>query len=417
MSKLAILGGEKTCNSAWPEWPVWDDNERDQLLGVLESGQWWYGEKVAQFERDYAELQGCRLAVSTNSGTTALEIAFRALGVGPGDEVIVPAYTFIATATSVVFAGAKPVFADINPDDLCIDAADVARKVTSRTKAIVPVHFAGHVAAMDKLQELADKYKLIVVEDACHSWGGQWNGQGTGSLGRCGVFSFQASKNISSGEGGIITTNDQRLADCCRSLTNCGRVKGGKWYEHGQVGTNVRLTEFQAGILLAQMKRVASHRSKRAAAAAILDQELGQIPGLRPLTNDPRNTRRTYHLYCFWFDPQTWEISRDQFVDALNAEGIPASSGYLSPVYANLCFQPGDKTADNPTIRRPAKGSDLDYSRTRCPVAKETCKNIVWLTQSVLLADEDHIRMISLAIWKIYRSRTTLQRNELAGVQ
>src|SRR5438132_2373036 len=143
MSKLSILGGAKTCNSAWPAWPVWDVNERDQLLGVLESGQWWYGEKVEQFERDYAELQGCRFAVSTNSGTTALEIAFRALGVGPGDEVIVPAYTFIATATSVVIAGAKPVFADINPDDLCIDAADVARKVTPRTKAIVPVHFAG----------------------------------------------------------------------------------------------------------------------------------------------------------------------------------------------------------------------------------------------------------------------------------
>jgi dTDP-4-amino-4,6-dideoxygalactose transaminase len=279
MSKLAILGGEKTCNSDWPAWPVWDDRERSALMGVLESGQWWYGEKVAQFERDYAELQDCRFAVSTNSGTTALEIAFRALGIGPGDEVIVPAYTFIATATSVVFAGAKPVFADINADDLCIDTADVARKITSRTKAILPVHFAGHVAAMDELQAIADRHKVILLEDACHSWGGQWKGRGTGSLARCGVFSFQASKNISSAEGGVITTNDERLADCCRSLTNCGRVKGGKWYEHGQVGTNIRLTEFQAAILLAQMTRVEAHIARRAAAAAILDEELGQIPG------------------------------------------------------------------------------------------------------------------------------------------
>ena len=417
MSKLAILGGEKTCNSAWPAWPVWDDNERNALLGVLESGQWWYGEKVAQFERDFAALQDCRFAVSTNSGTTALEIAFRALGVGPGDEIIVPAYTFIATATSVVFAGAKPVFADIDPDNLCIDPADVAQKITSRTKAIVPVHFAGHVAAMDTLQEVAEKHKLIVLEDACHSWGGQWKGQGTGSLGRCGVFSFQASKNISSGEGGIITTNDERLADCGRSLTNCGRIKGGKWYEHGQVGTNVRLTEFQAAILLAQMKRVESHMARRAAAAAILDDELAQIPGLRPLKNDPRNTRRTYHLYCFWFDPEVWGISKDQFVDALNAEGIPASCGYLTPVYANLCFQSGDNPADNSTIQHPAKASDLDFSRTCCPVAEETCKNIVWLTQSTLLADESRIRMISLAAGKIYRSRTDLQKKELAGVR
>src|SRR4051812_42751579 len=175
MSKLAILGGEKTCTNVWAAWPIWDDNERNGLRDVLESGQWWYGEKVEQFERTFAEFQSCRFGVSTNSGTTALEIAYRASGLGPGDEVIMPAYTFIATATSVVFAGAKPVFADINPEDLCIDAADVARKVTSRTKAIVPVHFAGHVAAMDQLQEIADDHHLILLEDACHSWGGQWN--------------------------------------------------------------------------------------------------------------------------------------------------------------------------------------------------------------------------------------------------
>ena len=386
MSKLALLGGDKICSNAWPLWPVWDDNERSALLGVLESGQWWYGKKVEQFEEEYAKLQDCRFAVSTSSGTTALEIVYRVLGIGPGDEVIVPAYTFIATATSVVFAGAKPIFADIHPNNLCIDAADVARKITPRTKAIVPVHFAGHVAPMEKLQELADQHDLPIVEDACHSWGGQWKGQGTGSIGRCGVFSFQASKNVSSAEGGIITTNDERLADACRSLSNCGRVKGGKWYEHGQVGTNVRLTEFQAAILLAQMNRIGPHMEKRATAAAILDEELGQIPGLGLLRNDPRNTRRTYHLYCFWFDPNVWGISRDRFVEALIAEGIPASCGYLSPVYGNLCFQPGDNPADNPTIRRPVAGDDLDYSQTYCPVAEGACKNIVWITQSMLLA-------------------------------
>jgi len=176
------------------------------------------------------------------------------------------------------------------------------------------------------------------------------------------------------------------------------------------------LTEFQAAILLAQMKRIEPHMARRAAAAAILDQELSQIPGLRLLKNDPRNTRRTYHLYCFWFDPEVWEISRDQFVDALNAEGIPASCGYLTPVYSNLCFQPGDNAADKSTIRRPLKGSDLDFSRTRCPVAEEACKNIVWLTQSTLLADEDCIRMSALAIWKIYRSRIDLQKKKLAEV-
>jgi dTDP-4-amino-4,6-dideoxygalactose transaminase len=274
----------------------------------------------------------------------------------------------------------------------------------------MPVHFAGHVAAMDRLSEIAEKRRLAIVEDACHSWGGQWKAHGTGSLGRCGVFSFQASKNISSGEGGIITTNDQRLADACRSLTNCGRVTGGKWYEHGQVGTNVRMTEFQAAILLSQMKRILPHIEKRAASVAILNEELPEIPGLRLLKNDPRHTRRTFHLYCFWFDSDVWGISRDQFVDALVAEGIPASGGYLSPVYGNLCFQPGENADENPTIRRPASGSDLDYSQTHCAVAEEVCRNIVWLTQSTLLADESLIRAIPRVMRKIYAHRDEFSR-------
>lgn len=409
MSKLALNGGEKTHTAAWPTWPVWDDSERGALMGVLESGQWWYGKNVQQFEKEYAAFQGCRHGITVNSGTTALEIAYRALGIGPGDEVIVPAYTFIATGTSVVFVGAKPVFADLKRENLCIDPEDVARKITPKTKAIVPVHFAGHIADMDKLKEIAAAKKIPIVEDACHSWGGQWKDRGTGSLGQCGVFSFQVSKNVASAEGGIIVTNDDRYAETCRSLTNCGRVTGGKWYEHGQVGSNVRLTEFQAAILLQQMKRVLPHMDRRSKSVEILNSEMKSLPGLELLTNDPRTTRRTYHMYCFWFDPRTWGISRDRFIEAMNAEGIPVSAGYLTPVYGNLCFQPGENPTNNPCIKRPARGSLLDCSQTHCPVSEEACKNLVWIGHSMLLADESSIRAIPQAIRKVHENRSELK--------
>lgn len=409
MSKLALRGGQREFNGTWPSWPVWDDSERGALIGVLESGNWWYGTNVSKFEMEYAAFQDCKYGVTTNSGTTALEVAYRALGIGAGDEVIVPSYTFIATATSVVFVGAKPVFADIRRDNLCIDPEDVARKITPRSRAIVPVHLAGHIADMDRLREIAADRRIPIVEDACHSWGGRWKDRSTGSIGECGVFSFQVSKNMASAEGGIITTNDERLAEACRSITNCGRVTGGKWYEHGRVGSNLRLTEFQAAILLQQMKRVLPHLERRLQAVELLHAELKSIPGITLLSNDPRITRRTYHLFCCWFDPKEWGISRQRFIEAINAEGIPISAGYLTPVYKNLCFQPGDSMGNNPCVQRPAKESRLDYSQTHCPVAEDACKNLLWLGHSVLLADEESIRAISRAIRKVYDCRTELR--------
>lgn len=408
MSKLALLGGEKEFTGTWPAWPQFDDAERKALNGVLESGNWWYGQNVLDFERDYAAFQDCKYGVTTNSGTTAAEIALRAMGIGVGDEVIVPSYTFIATGTSVVFVGAKPVFADILRKNLCIDPDDVERKITPRTKAIMPVHFAGHVADMDRLLDVGKKHNIPIVEDACHSWGGKWNGQATGSLGACGVFSFQVSKNLSGAEGGIIVTNDSSLADSCRSLTNCGRVTGGQWYEHGQVGTNVRMTEFQAAILNQQLKRALPHLDQRTRAVRILDQELKGIPGLELLENDPRNTRRTYHLYCCWYDEKAWGIPRKRFVEAIMAEGIPMGGGYLSPVYGNLCFQPGENPTNNPCIKRPAKGSKLDYSETHCPVAQAAATDQLWMGHSVLLAKEDDIRAIPRAVRKVWENRAAL---------
>ncbi len=408
MSKLALQGGDKIFSGTWPAWPQFDDNERKALMDVFESGSWWYGKNVLEFEKEYAAFSDCTHAITTNSGTTAAEIAFRAYGIGPGDEVIVPAYTFIATGTTVVYPGAKPVFADLLRHNLCIDPDDVERKITPRTKAIVPVHFAGHVADMDRLNAIAAKHGIVVMEDACHSWGSKWNGRATGSLWQSGWFSFQVSKNVSGAEGGIITTNDSRFAEACRSLTNCGRVTGGKWYEHGQVGTNVRITEFQAAILRQQMKRVKPHMDVREGSIAILHEDLAQVRGIELLTNDPRHTARTHHLFCCWFDKSAWGTTREKVIEALQAEGVPAAAGYLTPVYKNICFQPGENPTNDPCIKRPKLGCLLDYSGTFCPVAEAACTDLIWLGHSTLLAEEKSISGIGAAFRKVWESRKSL---------
>ncbi|MDD3927830.1 MAG: aminotransferase class I/II-fold pyridoxal phosphate-dependent enzyme [bacterium] len=201
MSKLALLGGIPARKEPFAAWPVIEAKDRDRLLEVFDSGKWWYGEKVKEFEEKYAAFQDAGYGVTCCNGTVALEVVLLACGIGAGDEVIVPPYTFMATASAVLKANAVPVFADIELDTCNLDLEDVARKITDKTKAIVPVHIGGLPVDMDAFLKLAKQHKLVLIEDACHSWGSKWQGKGTGAIGDCGVFSFQMSKNITSGEG------------------------------------------------------------------------------------------------------------------------------------------------------------------------------------------------------------------------
>jgi dTDP-4-amino-4,6-dideoxygalactose transaminase len=413
MPKLAINGGKKTYDGAWPTWPVWGDPEREALSGVLESGKWWYGQRVNDFEREFSQFQDARFGVTTTSGSTALEVALRALGIGAGDEVIIPPYTFVATAAAVIWVGATPVFADIEPHTLCIDPDDVARKITARTKAIIPVHLAGHVADMDRLWALAQTHGLRIIEDACHAWGSKWKGKGAGALGDCGAFSFQMSKNICSAEGGIILTDDEELADTCRSLTNCGRLKGSLWYEHGMAGSNLRMTEFQAALLSAQLARATDHMLTRRRNALILNERLAKIPGVRVFSDDPRITRRAYHLYCFQIDPKQLGISRTQFLDALTAEGVPASGGYLTPLYCNPAFTPGGDGEAGARFR-PQRGGPLDYSKTSCPVTEHVCETVCWFSHVLLLADEAAIHAAADAVANVCQNAREIRHVEVA---
>ena len=358
-STLALHGGDPIRPKAkpWPLWPIVGEEERVALNAVFDSGAWFYGDRVRQFETDYAAFQKAAHCVTCTSGTVAAEVAMMALGVGPGDEVLVPPYTFVATAMTVARVGATPIFVDVD-DSWCMNPDLIETAITPRTKAIMPVHFGSRVADMDRINAIAEKHGLLVIEDACHSWGSQWKGKGTGALGTCGVFSFQQSKNLSSAEGGCILTDDEDLADRCRSITNCGRAKGGAWFEHAIIGTNARMTEFQAALLNAQLTRLEEQTRRRAAMADAITAGLSEIEGLTPQPGDERMTRRAYHLYCLRIDPDAFGCSRESLVKAAEAEGLPLSTLYALPLYKQPMFDhvPGH-----------------DYTQDHCPVTEDLC--------------------------------------------
>jgi len=407
-NQLAILGGQPTFTGQWPSWPVFDDTERRQLLEVLDSGKWWYGDKVRRFEAEFAAFQGARFGVTATNGTTAIEMGLKGLGLLEGDEVIVPPYSFIATASAVVTVGAIPVFADIQPDTLCLDPDDVQRKLTPRTRAIIPVHVGGVVADMDRLNAIARQHHLRVLEDAAHAWGSQWSGRGAGTLGDGGTFSFQVTKNITAGEGGILVTDHEALADLCRSYTHCGRRKGSAWYDHDYLGSNLRLTEFQAAILLAQLRRLEPQTLRRQASARSLDESLQGVRGLRRLALQPRMTRRSYHMYIFRVDEPELGISRDRFVEALNAEGIPASKGWYRPLYANGVFRNASQGPRH-GVSSPFFGRGIDFSQVQCPVCEAVCRDAVWIPQNVLLAEAPDIQSVADGIRKVVASARQLR--------
>jgi len=409
MADLAINGGPKACDVAWPRWPVWSDEERQALNGVLESGEWWYGEKVHEFEARFAAFQNARFGITTTSGTTALEASLLALGVGAGDEVIVPPYTFIATVSAVLCVNAIPIFADILPETLCIDPSDVERKITPRTKAVIPVHVGGMIADMDRLLALAHQHNLVILEDACHAWGSQWRGKGAGAVGNCGVFSFQVSKNITAGEGGIILTDDEDLADLCRSFTNCGRGKDKPWYQHFLAGSNLRMTEFQGAILLAQLSRLEEQTLRRQANAEVLTQGLQQIPGIRTLPAEPRMTRRSYHFYVFRLDETRAGVSRDRFLQALCAEGVPASAGWPYPLYQNPLFAVKGDGPDHCPRSCPYYGREIDYTQVRCPVTEQICRDAVWIPHTALLAGAEAMEKVVAAVAKVVAQAPSLR--------
>jgi dTDP-4-amino-4,6-dideoxygalactose transaminase len=394
-ARLAVQGGTpvRDPRKPWPAWPIFDDRERNALMETLESGNWFYGDRVRRFEEEFAAFQGAEHCITANSGTAALEIVLEALGIGAGDEVIIPPYTFIATASAVMRVGAAPVFVDLD-DTWCIDPDLLDSAISDRTKAIMPVHFGGRICDMDQINAIAEKHRLAVVEDACHSWGARWKGMGAGSLGAAGVFSFQMSKNMTAGEGGAILTNDADLAEICRSISNCGRAATGPWYHHVRTGTNARMTEFGAAVLSTQLSRLDDQTATRESNAALLNAGLGEIEGLTPQRTSNRITRRAYHLYCLRINPDAFGCTREKFIAAAKAEGWPIGAGYPIPLY------------QQPVVR---ESGLRDYSACCCPAAEDLCfTSGMWFTHELLLGTEEDMHDIIAIAKKIKAAAGTL---------
>jgi dTDP-4-amino-4,6-dideoxygalactose transaminase len=409
-SALALRGGSPVRTAPFPSWPEFGAEEEEAVLRALRSGKWGRldGSEVATFEQDFASYHDCRYGVAVLNGSVSLKIALLSAGIKAGDEVIVPPYTFLATASVVVEVNAVPVFADIHPDSYCLDPKSVEAAITPRTRAIMVVHLGGLAADMDALNAIAKKHGIALIEDAAHAHGGEYKGKKLGSLGDIGSFSFQSSKNLASGEGGILVTNDSSLEQTARSLHNCGRMTGGVWYGHQILGGNNRLSELQGALLNAQMQRLEAQTKRRDANGRYLNEKLAEIPGLSPLPRGQGETIHPYHLYVFRYSSDAWDgIPRARFLEAMAAEGIPASGGYVVPLYDQPVFQ---HKRFGPFSGADGYDSDVAANAARCPVAERASREEgCWLTQNLLLGTREDMDDIVRAMAKVYQNRRDLR--------
>ena len=404
MAHLAIAGGTALRRAPFPAWPVWDQSDVQALQRVLQSGHWdaLKGEEVSHFEAEFAAYQGAAYGVAVTNGTVALKLALIAAGVGPGDEVIMPGYTFIATATAALELGAIPIFAEI----YTLDPDSVAACITSRTRAIMPVHLGGCPADMDGLLALARRHGLAVVEDAAQAWGASWNGCRVGTLGQCGIVSFHASKNLTAGEGGMVLCNDPDIASLVRSLSNCGRQPDGLWYAHYLLGGNYRLSEFQGAVLRSQLQRYPEQFAHRQANAAYLTGALADIDGVTSLPADPRVTANAYHVFFLKYDAERFGgIGKLRFIAAMRAEGITdLHAGYSLPAYRQPVMLAKNFGLAKPPFPNGSYAVVPDYGAVACPVTEYACDHeALWLRQNVLLGERRDMDDVVAAMDKIQR--------------
>jgi dTDP-4-amino-4,6-dideoxygalactose transaminase len=372
----------------------------------LHSGKWGRlnGTEVAEFENRFAAMHGCKHGIAVVNGTVSLRIALLAAGIQAEDEVIIPPYTFFSTASAIIEANAIPVFADIDLNTFNLDPKAVEAAITPRTRAIIPVHFAGQPADMKAIMAIAKKHKLLVMEDAAHAHAASYRNRPAGSLGHLASFSFQSSKNLTSGEGGIITTNDDKLAESSRSIHNCGRIPTGIWYEHHVISGNYRLGEFQGAVLNAQLDRLEQQTITRDRNGQYLAAKLSRLPGVYPQQRPKECTRHSYHLFMLRLDGQQFGAPRATVIKALQAEGIPCAAGYgwslhQQPMFRNKAFGP----------YLPNASKSLNYQKVDCPNSDLVCREqCVWLEQSIFLGTRADMDDIVLAFQKVYENRAAL---------
>ncbi len=405
MSELAILGGPKTRTEPYPAWPVWDQRDIDAVTEVVRSGRWggypYPGPRTAELAKKFAELQGGGYAVPMTNGTITMEVALRAAGIGWGDEVLVPAYTFQATAAAPMAAGAIPVIVDVDPNNFCMDPKAAEKAITAKTRALIPVHLGSNMADMDALMSLAEKHDLVVIEDCAHAHGAKWNGRGAGTIGHFGSFSLQSSKILTSGEGGILLCRTEELARKVMAVIDCGRGHEGEGGTEGgdspTMGGNYRMTEFQAALASVGLERFPEQAKEREQMAAYMDEALSEVPGVRVLRRDPRHSTRSFYRYIFAIDPATFGVEHDVLCAALDAEGVDCWTGYEAMHHYAL-FQPRNSRLAVPN----AFPERFEFSKMSFPEAERACEHeAVWLDESIFRGGREGVEAAVRAIRKI----------------
>ena len=418
MAKLAIRGGEPIRRKPWPQWPIADSKDAQAVANVVLSGQWGRVRReeslASEFERRYAEYQGAKYALMINGGgTQALELSFRALGLGTGDEVILPALGWVADVTSLLMSGCIPIFVDVDIDTGNIDPDLIEDAITDQTRAILPVHTGGRPCEMDRIIKVAERNNLFVVEDAAHGSGATYRNRGLGTIGDMGGVSLQSSKPLTCGEGGIVLTNNIELWRTACELTDPWAGPAWSWFEETvlkrepegfrRISSTRRVTELQAALALSQLDKLEEWTKRRAENGEYLNEELSKIDGIKTPRKDPNITRRSYYYYRFrylGFDG----LSRNRFIDCMKAEGIPCLVGDdVRPLYElPILTNPDMGLIKGYPIDKCFYGKTIDYRKVRCPKAERLSRReSVWIFQTALLGEKSDVDDVVAAVWKI----------------
>ena len=419
MNVLAIRGGKKVRTKLYPKHPMIGDEEKKQIMEVLDSGNlstfraspgehFLGGRKIREFEEKFSKKIGAKYGVTFNSASSALHAGVVAIGVNPGDEVIVPPYTFTSTATSALMHNAIPVFSDVKKDIYCLDPKKLEKTLSPLTKAIIPVHLFGHACDMDEIMEFAQKHNLRVIEDCAQAPGGSYKNKNVGTIGDCGVFSFQETKNIMTAEGGMLVTNDEEIANVARMMRNHGEMVfpslKQRTYKSEFLGWGYRMTELEAALGVAQVSKMEYLNDERIKLCSFLAKEINKIDGLKHTKYD--FVKHVYYLFAFSYDEKKVGIPRDLFCESLRAEGIPFSAGYVKPLYLNPLY------AEKKAFAFKHYTGNAKYEKGICPVAEELYEKILVGTEIVRPpATINDIEDIVIAIHKIIENKKELLEN------
>ncbi len=410
MSSLAILGGNPIRKKSFPIWPKAGEKEKKYLKKIIDSNGWgiFRADTVIEFAKKFATYHGAKYGIACSNATTALQLQLQALSVQRGDEVITTVYTHITTIIGILKVGAIPILVDIDENNYCLDAIKVVKKITKNTKGIIAVHLYNSLCDLNRLVEISKQYNLFLIEDAAQVPGSFYRGKGVGTLGASGSFSFQEAKSMTSGEGGVIITNNRDLSEVLNAYVDCGRTRENEIKERRVLGGNYRMTSFQAAILLGQLELLQERTDKREQAVFFLNEELKKIEGISIIEKDLNTTKQGCYYYIFKIQPEILRINKYLFTRALEAEGIPTKKMF-TPLYKDSLFNLNEY--DSPEAwqyytKKPINSADF-------PIANKAEHEGIAIWHPFLLENKDELMDLILAVKKIVDNKSLLIKSKI----